>query len=142
MLYDELSSARAPFWPRSSLALPLVSLHAPVGARGGSGRGWTAAPRWSALCIRALPASPSGTELVNGQELHIEKLLEPRWLWAGRVMVGRMVVGAWEVRKDDRKPLASFAREPFGISLLFEFRGELEDKVGEDAGAWEVCKDD
>ena len=69
---------------------------------------------------------------MDGEELHIENLLEPRWLWADRVLVGSMVVGAWGVRKDDRKPLSSFAREPFGISRLVERREEVEGKVGED----------
>ena len=119
-----------------------MPLHAPVGAIGGSGRSWTAALRWSALCIRALPALPSGIELVGGEELYVKNLLEPRWLWAGRVMVGEVVVVTWRVRKDDRKPLASCAREPFGVSRFFISRGDVEGNVEEGAWTWGVRKDD
>jgi hypothetical protein len=42
----------------------------------------------------------------------------------------------WQVRKGDRKSLASGAREPFGISLAFVSRGDVEGNVEEDAWTW------
>ena len=57
-------------------------------------------------------------------------------------MVEEVVVMAWRVRKDDRKALASGAREPFGISLAFVSRGDVEGNVEEDAWTWGVRKDD
>ena len=76
------------------------------------------------------------------EELCVNKLLEPRWLWAGWVMVGEVVVVTWQVRKDDRKPLASCAREPFGVSRSFFSREEVEGNVEEGAWTWGVRKDD
>ena len=57
-------------------------------------------------------------------------------------MVGEVVVVAWQVRKGDRKLVASFAREPFGISLTFEGREEVEGNVGDVARAWTFREDD
>ena len=81
-------------------------------------------------------------ELDGEEGLCVNKLLEPRWLWAGRVMVGEVVVVTWQVRKGDRKPVASFAREPFGISLTFDGREEVEGNVGDVARALAFRKDD
>ena len=62
----------------------------------------------------------------------------------------------WGVRKYDWKPgvffltgvpcfsesWTSFVREPFGISLTFDCREEVEGNVGDAARAWEVREDD
>ena len=81
-------------------------------------------------------------ELDGEEGLCVNQLLEPRWLWAGRVMVGEVVVVTWQVRKGDRKPVASFAREPFGVSRFCISRGEVEGNVEEGARTWGVRKYD
>ena len=63
-------------------------------------------------------------------------------------MVGEVVVVTWQVRKSDRKPVASFAREPFGVSLTVVSRGdvesnvEVEGNVGGVVRAWAFREDD
>ena len=49
-----------------------------------------------------------------------------------RVEVGRIVAGAWGVRKDDLKLLSPLFRESFDVSRLIERREEVEGRVGED----------